>query len=256
MKSNEQLEAGLGKDTDNPALIITRPIAELDRYCFSTLPIHLTLKRDCTCEHSLRRSYWRWPGQAWRPKIVMTDGDTFQLDRTIYRLDGIDAPEIDQMCLDQSGDVWPCGVAARDRLSAYIGSRAVRCDDKGPDPVYKHRRIGISIENDRLALALLLQTGHARADVVRMGRQHVRSGILSMRRQKTQVPFDITVLPVLQAEIEMLPKSDQLAFLLTEQGKPFTAAGFGNKFREWCNQATCATVRPTVSARPQPYAMP
>jgi integrase len=89
----------------------------------------------------------------------------------------------------------------------------------------------------RLALALLLQTGHARADVVRMGRQHVRNGILSMRRQKTKVPFDIPVLPALQTEIDRLPKSDQLAFLLTEKGKPFSAAGFGNKFREWCDQA-------------------
>jgi integrase len=89
----------------------------------------------------------------------------------------------------------------------------------------------------RVALALLLQTGHARADVVRMGRQHVRNGTLSMRRQKTKVPFDIPILPALQAEIDRLPKSAQLAFLLTEQGKPFSAAGFGNKFREWCDQA-------------------
>ena len=47
------------------------------------------------------------PGLA--ADIAVTDGDTFRLDRTIYRLDGIDTPEIDQMCLDQSGDVWPCG---------------------------------------------------------------------------------------------------------------------------------------------------
>jgi hypothetical protein len=47
----------------------------------------------------------------------------------------------------------------------------------------------------RLALVLLLQTGHARSDVVRMGPQHVKSGKLSMRRKKTQVPFDIPLLP-------------------------------------------------------------
>ena len=57
-------------------------------------------------------------GPSLAAEIVVTDGDTFQLDRTIYRLDGIDAPEIDQTCLDQSGEVWPCGVTARDRLSA------------------------------------------------------------------------------------------------------------------------------------------
>src|SRR5258705_11971016 len=92
-------------------------------------------------------------GPSLANEIVVTDGDTFQLDHTTYRLDGIDAPEIDQTCLDQSGDVWPCGVTARDRLSAYIGNRAVRCEDKGPDPVYKHRRIGIcSIEREATTL--------------------------------------------------------------------------------------------------------
>ncbi|MGY3490227.1 site-specific recombinase XerD [Bradyrhizobium sp. USDA 4011] len=88
----------------------------------------------------------------------------------------------------------------------------------------------------RLALELLLQTGHARADVVRMGRQHVRGGKLSMRRQKTNVQFDIPMLPDLVAEIELHSKTD-LAYLVTERGKPFTAAGFGNKFREWCDRA-------------------
>lgn len=88
----------------------------------------------------------------------------------------------------------------------------------------------------RLALELLLQTGHARADVVRMGRQHVKNGKLSMRRQKTDVQFDIPLLSDLVAEIELHPKTD-LAYLVTDQGKPFTAAGFGNKFREWCDQA-------------------
>jgi endonuclease YncB( thermonuclease family) len=87
-------------------------------------------------------------GPSLAAETVVTDGDTLQLDSTTYRLDGIDAPEIDQTCLDQSGDVWPCGVTARDRLNAYIGNRAVRCEDKGPDPIYKHRRIGIcSIES-------------------------------------------------------------------------------------------------------------
>lgn len=88
----------------------------------------------------------------------------------------------------------------------------------------------------RLALELLLQTGHARADVVRMGPQHVRGGTLSMRRQKTNVPFDIPLLPDLIAEIKLHPKN-ALAFLISERGKPFGAASFGNKFRSWCNDA-------------------
>jgi integrase/recombinase XerD len=31
--------------------------------------------------------------------------------------------------------------------------------------------------------------------------------------------------------------SGHLNFLVTDFGKPFTVAGFENKFREWCNQA-------------------
>ena len=39
-------------------------------------------------------------GPSLTAEIVVTNGDTLQLDRTVYRLEGIDAPEIDQMCLD------------------------------------------------------------------------------------------------------------------------------------------------------------
>jgi integrase len=88
----------------------------------------------------------------------------------------------------------------------------------------------------RSALELLLQTGTARCDMVRMGRQHVRNGTLSMRRLKTNVPFDIPLLPSLLAELELHAK-DQLTFLMTEYGKAFTAAGFGNWFRERCDEA-------------------
>ena len=89
----------------------------------------------------------------------------------------------------------------------------------------------------RDALELLLQTGHARADVVRMGRQHVKGGKLSMRRQKTGVQFDIPLLPELLAEIARHPMTDQLAFLVTSTGKPFAATSFGSWFRKQCNEA-------------------
>ena len=88
----------------------------------------------------------------------------------------------------------------------------------------------------RLALELLLQTGHARADVVRMGRQHVKGGKLSMRRQKTGVQFDIPMLPELLAEIARHPKTD-LPYLISSTGKPFAATSFGSWFRRQCNEA-------------------
>jgi integrase len=89
----------------------------------------------------------------------------------------------------------------------------------------------------RLAYELLLQVGHSRCDIVRMGRQHVRNGTLSLRRQKTKVQFDVTVMPMLQKAIDAMPVSDHLTFLVTAQGRPFTAAGFGNWFRDQCDAA-------------------
>lgn len=84
---------------------------------------------------------------------------------------------------------------------------------------------------ERLAYELLLQAGQSKCDVVRMGRQHIRNGVLSMRRQKTGVAFYVPVTAELQAAIDAAP-SEHLTFLVTTQGKPFTAAGFGNWFRE------------------------
>ena len=89
----------------------------------------------------------------------------------------------------------------------------------------------------RLAYELLLQVGQSRCDVVRMGRQHVRKGVLSLRRQKTGVPFDVPVMTTLQEAIDAMPASDHLTFLITTHGKQFSAAGFGNWFREICNEA-------------------
>jgi integrase len=86
----------------------------------------------------------------------------------------------------------------------------------------------------RLALALLLYTAQRRSDVVRMGRQHIRDGVV--RQQKTGATLAIPLHPALAAIIEATP-SDHLTFLTTSFGKPFTAPGFGNWFRERCNEA-------------------
>jgi hypothetical protein len=89
----------------------------------------------------------------------------------------------------------------------------------------------------RLAYALLLQAGQSKCDVVRMGRQRIRNNMMSMRRQKTGVPFNIEIMPMLQEAIDAMPASNHLTFLITAQGNPFTAAGFGNHFRDLCDAA-------------------
>jgi len=44
---------------------------------------------------------------AWAAQCVK-DGDTLIVDGTEYRLDGIDAPEKNQICLGEKGEEWEC----------------------------------------------------------------------------------------------------------------------------------------------------
>jgi len=88
----------------------------------------------------------------------------------------------------------------------------------------------------RLAFALLLYTGQRRSDVVTMGRQHVRNGAIDVKQQKTGKELTIPLHPALTQVLDAAPR-DHLTYLTTAAGKPFTPAGFGNAFREWCDAA-------------------
>jgi integrase len=88
----------------------------------------------------------------------------------------------------------------------------------------------------RLAFALLLYTGQRRSDVVRMGRQHIRDGVLHVRQQKTGAELAIPMHVDLAAIVAETP-ADHLTFLTTQFGQPFKATGFGNWFREQCDAA-------------------
>jgi len=90
---------------------------------------------------------------SWSVEAIITDGDTLKLNGTPYRLDGIDAPETDQVCLDEKGAQWTCGIEARDQLKKFVGKRDVRCDGKTYDPVYRNRRISICwVEGETVSL--------------------------------------------------------------------------------------------------------
>jgi len=88
----------------------------------------------------------------------------------------------------------------------------------------------------RLALALLLYTAQRRSDVVRMGRQHIKDGVLTVKQQKTGVALAIPAHPHLQAVLDATP-SEHLTFLVTATGKPYGPNHFSETFREWCNAA-------------------
>jgi integrase len=88
----------------------------------------------------------------------------------------------------------------------------------------------------RLALTLLLYTALRRGDAVRVGRQHLRNGALAVRLQKTGQALEIPVHPTLAMILEATP-GDNMTFLVAGAGKPFSPAGFGNVFRQWCEEA-------------------
>lgn len=84
---------------------------------------------------------------------------------------------------------------------------------------------------ERRAFALLLYTGQRRGDAAVMGRQHVRAGRISVVQQKTGARLDIRIHPELQRELDLAP-ADELTFITTEAGKPYTKESFSAWFVE------------------------
>ena len=87
-----------------------------------------------------------------------------------------------------------------------------------------------------LALALGLYTAQRKGDVLRMGWQHVNGDTIAVRQEKTDTALLIPMHPQLQTVLASVPRSN-LTFLVTEYGAPFSSTGFGNWFRDRCNEA-------------------
>ena len=91
-----------------------------------------------------------------------------------------------------------------------------------------------------LALSLMLLTGVRRSDAVRLGHEHAKDGWLTFTPSKTKgTTGKMLHLPILPELQEVLDASQlgKATFLETGQGRPFTAAGFGNWFRDRCDEA-------------------
>ena len=94
----------------------------------------------------------------------------------------------------------------------------------------------------RLALALYLNLGVRKSDVVRIGPRHIRDGILhNFLPQKTSRTgghrISVRLFEETRQLIAATPVTGTETYLVTSFGKPFTANGFGNKMREWCDEA-------------------
>jgi len=58
---------------------------------------------------------------------IIHDGDTVTVNGVKVRLEGIDAPEKDQFCLDSKSQPWACGEAAVAELAKKAGGRLWTC---------------------------------------------------------------------------------------------------------------------------------
>jgi integrase len=88
---------------------------------------------------------------------------------------------------------------------------------------------------ERVWRDVLFYTGLRRGDAVRVGRQHVRNGLITLRTEKSQgaVTVYLPILPVLQRTLDAGPVG-QLAFVCGAKGKALTKESFGNLFKEAC----------------------
>jgi integrase len=88
----------------------------------------------------------------------------------------------------------------------------------------------------RVWLDVLLYTGLRRGDAVRLGRQHIRDGIATLKTEKTDTLVTLPILPVLAETLAAGPYGD-LTFITGESGNPVTKESFGNLFRDACRAA-------------------
>jgi len=89
----------------------------------------------------------------------------------------------------------------------------------------------------RLALEIMLWTWQRRGDARLFGRSQMRSGKIRYTQGKTGKTLWLPAAPQLVAAIDAMPATGIETFLVTDYGKPFSKAGFGNKMREWCDEA-------------------
>ncbi len=89
---------------------------------------------------------------------------------------------------------------------------------------------------ERLMFDIFLYTGLRRGDAARLGRQHVRDGVITLDTEKTGVRVVLPILPELRASLDAGPTGD-LAFIATVAGNPMTKESIGTLFREACRAA-------------------
>lgn len=91
----------------------------------------------------------------------------------------------------------------------------------------------------RRTLILAMATTARRSDLCRLGRQNEfdRDGRRWLRWKQAKAPHAEVEMPMSTSLISELSGHNNMTYVLTSFGRPFSVAGLGNKFRDWCNDA-------------------
>lgn len=89
----------------------------------------------------------------------------------------------------------------------------------------------------RLALEIILWTGQRRGNAFEFGPKHIVDGKVSYGAIKGGGQLLLPVARDLRRAIDTMPSVGISTYLVTDYGKPFSVVGFGNKIRQWCDEA-------------------
>lgn len=81
----------------------------------------------------IAEKWMRMPDAPIIGNAFVADGDTLTISGTRIRLIDIDAPELDQTCLDAQGRDWPCGRQASAQLRSHIRGHDLTCQPSSRD---------------------------------------------------------------------------------------------------------------------------
>ena len=124
--------------------------------------------------------------------VTVVDGDTIKLGDIKIRFSGIDAPEINQICVASEGKV-ACGKISRDILITKVTNNKISCTDEGKD--FYGRVLGECFVNGESLSRYLVREGFAFAyrkysDKFISDEEYAKSNMLGMWSMKFQYPWD------------------------------------------------------------------
>lgn len=89
---------------------------------------------------------------------------------------------------------------------------------------------------ERVIFGVYCFTGLRRGDAARLGKQHIRNGVITIDTEKTNTRVTIPVLPEL-AEIIAAGPTGELSIIASKKGQPIRKEVLGNIFKDACRAA-------------------